>query len=65
MRYDIFKTLKLNKQGFHPCVVIKTGEEGIITQISKSSDCLLVKYHSHGMHSMQEQWLNYTEVAVW
>lgn len=65
MRYDIFKELKLNKQGFLPCVVIKTGEKGIITQISKSGDGLLVKYHSNGLHSMQEQWFNYTEVAVW
>ena len=65
MRYDILKTLKLNKQGIRPCVVIQTGEEGIITQISQSGDGLLVKYHSHGMHSMQEQWFNYTEIAVW
>lgn len=65
MRYDIFKKLKLNKQGFLPCVIIQTGEEGIIIRISKDGDGLLVKTKRSGFVGIQEQWFNYTEIAVW
>lgn len=47
MRYDKFKTLKLNKQGFIPCVIIQTGEEGIIFEIDKNSGRVYVIARRH------------------
>lgn len=65
MEYNVFKKLKLNKQGFLPCVVIRTGEEGKIININHKGDGLLIKYKKHGFLGFQEEWFNYTEIATW
>ena len=64
MRYDTFKNLKMNKQGIRPCVIIQTGEEGDIVKVDKNHDRLLVVVMRHG-YIIQEQWFNYTEIAIW
>jgi hypothetical protein len=65
MRYDTFKNLKMNKQGIRPCVIIQTGEEGNIVKVDKYHDRLLVVPMRHGYINIQEQWFNYTEIAIW
>lgn len=66
MRYDIFTNLKMNKHGIRPCVIIQTGEEGNIVKIDRCHDKLLVAAYRHGYEGLiQEQWFNYTEIAVW
>lgn len=65
MRYDTFKSLKLNKQGFRPCVIIQTGEEGKIFEIDKYHDRLHVIAKRHGYNIIQDQWFNYTKVEIW
>lgn len=65
MRYDIFKKLKMNKQGIRPCVIIQTGEEGNIIEMDKYHDKVLVVAKRHGFASIQKQWFNYIEIAVW
>ena len=65
MRYDTFKNLKMNKQGIRPCFIIQTGEEGNIVKVDKYHDRLLVVAMRHGYINIQEQWFNYTEIAIW
>lgn len=65
MRYETFKNLKMNKQGIRPCVIIQTGEEGYIVKVDKYHDRLLVVAMRHGYINTQEQWFNYTEIAIW
>ena len=65
MRYDKFKELKLNKQGFLPCVIISTGEEGRIFEINRYRCELYVVARRHGFIEKQRQWFNYTEIETW
>lgn len=65
MRYDKFKKLKLNKQGFIPCFIIQTGEEGRIFEIDKNSGRVFVIAWRHGYAEKQQQWFNYTEIETW
>lgn len=55
----------MNKQGTRPCVIIQTGEEGYIVKVDKYHDRLLVVVMRHGYINIQEQWFNYTEIAIW
>lgn len=65
MRYDKFKDLKLNNQGFMPCVIISTGEEGRIFEINRRRGELYVVARRHGYADKQHQWFSYIEIETW
>lgn len=65
MRYDKFKTLRVDKKHLLPCVIIQTGEMGHILSIDFPKDKVLVKAKRHGYAGYQEQWFNYVEIEVW
>ena len=65
MRYDDFQRLRLNPKGDTPCVIIRTGEIGVILQLDKPHDKIMVKAKRHGHVGYQEEWFNYIEVETW
>lgn len=64
MRYDKFKCLKV-KKGITPCVIIRTGEEGVILDIDMYRDKIYVKARRHGYTCYQEEWFDYIEIETW
>lgn len=64
MRYDKFQELTY-KKGKTPCVVISTGEEGVILDVHRREDCILVKITRPRHIGERECWFNYMAVATW
>lgn len=64
MRYDNFKAQKY-KRGITPCVVISTGEEGVIIDMHKNADEIMVRITRPRYKGKHERWFNYVEIDTW